>query len=75
VEQKKEETGKPSKLSIEDQVLMSLSIGEYRTYFHIGRSWDLHEATVCRIVKKVENALIRWDISATWEKAFLTQNP
>jgi len=34
---------------------------EYRTYFHIGRSWDL-EATVCRIVKKVENALIRCGI-------------
>jgi len=62
VEQKKE-TGKPSKLSIEDQVLMSLEYWrEYRTYFHIGRSWDLHEATVCRIVKKVENALIRCGI-------------
>lgn len=60
VEQKKKKLGKPSKLSVEDQVLMSLEYWrEYRTYFHIGRSWDVHEATVCRIVRKVENALIQ----------------
>jgi len=60
VEQKKKKPGKPSKLSVQDQVLMSLEYWrEYRTYFHMGRSWEVHEATVCRIVKKVENALIR----------------
>lgn len=26
--------------------------------FHIGQSWGIHEATVCRIVTKIENALI-----------------
>ena len=33
-------TGRPSKLSIEDQILMTLEyLREYRTYFHIGQSW------------------------------------
>jgi hypothetical protein len=60
VEQKKKKPGKPSKLSVEDQVLMSLEYWrEYRTYFHIGQSWGVHEATVCRIVTKVENALMQ----------------
>jgi hypothetical protein len=27
-------------------------------YFHISQTWEVHEATVCRIVKKVENALM-----------------
>ena len=40
VEQKQKKPGKPSKLSVEDQVLMSLEYWrEYRTYFHITRSW------------------------------------
>lgn len=60
VEQKKKKLGKPSKLSVEDQVLMSLEYWrEYRTYFHIGQSWGVHEATVCRIVRKVETARLR----------------
>jgi len=60
VEQKKKKPGKPSKLSIEDQVLMSLEYWrEYRTYFHIGQAWKVHESTVSRIVRKVENALHR----------------
>jgi len=59
-EQKKKKPGKPSKLSVEDQVLISLEYWrEYRTYFHIGQSWGVHEATVCRIVRKVETVLIR----------------
>lgn len=32
---------------------------EYRTYFHIGQAWEVHESTVSRIVKKVDYALIR----------------
>lgn len=32
---------------------------EYRTYFHIGNSWVVNESTVYRIVKKVENILIK----------------
>jgi len=60
VEQKKRKPGKPSRLSVEDQVLMSLEYWrEYRTYFHIGQAWEVHESTVSRIVRKVENALIQ----------------
>jgi hypothetical protein len=37
-------SGRPSKLSIEDQVLMTLEYWrEYRTQFHIGVSWGLDE--------------------------------
>ncbi len=32
---------------------------EYRTYFHIGQGWEVHESTVSRIIRKVENALIQ----------------
>lgn len=60
VEQKKKKSGRPSKLSVADQVLMSLEYWrEYRTYFHIGQAWKVHEATVLRIVRKVETALVR----------------
>jgi DNA-directed RNA polymerase specialized sigma subunit len=58
-----ERTGKRGgqpKLSVEDQLLITLEYWrEYRTYFHIGKSWDIHESTVCRIVRKVEQLLIR----------------
>lgn len=63
VEQKKLKPGKPSKLSTADQVFVSLEYWrEYRTYFHIGQAWGVHESTVSRIVRKVENALIQADI-------------
>ena len=35
----KQKTGRPSKLSLEDQLLMTLEYWrEYRTYFHIGQT-------------------------------------
>lgn len=53
-------SGRPSKLSFEDQVLMTLEYWrEYRTYFHMGTNWGLNETNVLRIVKKVENILIK----------------
>lgn len=52
--------GRPSKLSMEDQVLMTLGYWrEYRTYFHWGTSWGIDESNAHRIVKKVENILIK----------------
>jgi hypothetical protein len=51
--------GQP-KLSVEDQLLVTLEYWrEYRTQFHIAQSWGIHEASVCRIVRKVEDHLIR----------------
>lgn len=53
-------TGRPSKLSIEDQVLITLEyLREYRTYFHIGQEWGLNESNVYRTIRKVENILIQ----------------
>lgn len=52
--------GRPSVLSLENQLLVTLEyLREYRTYFHIAQSWGIHESTVCRIVQKTENILIR----------------
>ncbi|MEX0272660.1 transposase family protein [Leptolyngbyaceae cyanobacterium UHCC 1019] len=51
--------GGQAKLSVEDQLLVALEYGrEYRSQFHIGVSWGLHETTVGRIVRKVEDLLV-----------------
>ena len=52
--------GRPPKLKRADQLLMTLMYWrEYRTQFHIAGSYGISEATVCRTIKKVEDALIR----------------
>jgi hypothetical protein len=52
--------GRPTKLSRADQLLMTLMYWrEYRTEFHIGLTYGVSESTVCRTIKKVENALIQ----------------
>jgi hypothetical protein len=52
--------GRPTKLSRADQLLMTLMYWrEYRTEFHIAQSYDISESTVCRTIRKVENALVR----------------
>ena len=53
-------TGRPPKLSLEDQVLMTLEYWrEYRTFFHIAKSWGIHEASVWRIIRRVEDILTK----------------
>jgi hypothetical protein len=53
-------SGRPSKLSVENQILMTLQYWrEYRTYFHMETDWGLDETNVLRNVRKVENILIR----------------
>ena len=57
--QPRQRGGQP-KLSVEDRLLIALEYWrEYRTYFHIGQSWGVHESTVCRIVHRVEDKLIK----------------
>lgn len=52
--------GGQAKLCAEDQLLMVLEYWrEYRSQFHIGVSWGVHETTVGRIVRKVEDLLIK----------------
>ena len=60
VEQGLRDFGRPTKLSRADQLLMTLMYWrEYRTEFHIAQSYGISEATVCRTIQKVENALVR----------------
>ena len=60
LEQELPDFGRPSKLSRADQLLMTLMYWrEYRTQFHISGSYDISEATVCRTINKVEDALVR----------------
>jgi len=52
--------GGQNKLTAEDQLLVTLEYWrEYRSQFHIAASWGLHETTVGRIIKKVENVLAK----------------
>lgn len=56
----KQKTGRPSKLTLEDQLLMTLEYWrEYRTYFHIGQSWGVNESTAYRIIRKIEDTLTK----------------
>jgi hypothetical protein len=51
--------GRKSNLSIENQILLTLSFWrEYRTLFHLGRDWQLHESNVSRLVRRIEDILI-----------------
>ncbi len=59
-EQEKKKPGRKPKLILEDQILMTLQyLREYRTYYHIGKDWKISESSVCRIIHKIENILIK----------------
>ena len=52
--------GKPNKLSTEDRLLMTLEyLREYRTYFHISRSYGISESTCYRNIRWIEDTLIK----------------
>ena len=54
------QAGRPPKLSVEDQVLLTLEYWrEYRTLFHLATSWGLHESNVCRAIRRVEDILTK----------------
>lgn len=56
----KAQGGKPNKLSIEDRLLMTLEyLREYRTYFHISRSYGISESSCYRNIRWVEDTLIK----------------
>lgn len=59
-QKQKKKTGRPTKLIPEDQILITLQYWrEYRTYFHLSKDWKIAESTVCRLVRKIENILIK----------------
>jgi len=52
--------GRTPKLNRADQLLMTLMYWrEYRTEFHIGLTYGVSEATVCRTIKKIEDVLMK----------------
>ena len=52
--------GKPSRLAVEDKLLMALEyLREYRTYFHLGQSYGLSESACYRNCKWIEDILIK----------------
>lgn len=65
--------GKPTHLSTEDRLLMTLEyLREYRTYFHLGQSYGLSESACYRNCKWVENTLIKSKVfSLPGKKALL----
>ena len=57
---KKRYGGKPNKLCLKDQLLMALEyLREYRTYFHLGKSYNLSESACYRTCRWVEDSLIK----------------
>ena len=55
--------GRPPVLSIEDQLLMTLSYWrEYRTLFHTAMTYGIHESSASRIIHKIENILIKSEL-------------
>ena len=70
---KKLKGGRKNKLSLENQLLMALEyIREYRTYFHISKSYGVSESTAYKTVRWVEDALIKHpDFSLPGRKALL----
>lgn len=57
---KKAQGGRKNKLSIEDQLLMTLEyLREYRTYFHIGQNYGISESSAYKTVRWIEDTLIK----------------
>lgn len=56
----KAQGGKPNKLVIEDRLFMTLAhLREYRTYFHISRSYGISESSSYRNIRWVQDTLIK----------------
>jgi hypothetical protein len=58
--QKGRRGGRKTKLGVEDMLLMALEyLREYRTYFHIGISYGVSESNAYKIIRWVEDTLIK----------------
>jgi Helix-turn-helix of DDE superfamily endonuclease len=58
--QKELRGGRKNKLSIEETLLMALEyLREYRTYFHISKSYGISEGYAYKTIRWVENTLIK----------------
>ena len=55
----KTKSGRPSTLSLEEQIVLSLTYWrEYRTLYHISMDFGIHESSASRIIRKVEDILV-----------------
>ena len=70
---KKARGGRKNKITVEKMVLMTLEyLREYRTYFHIGKSYGVSESYAYKIIKWVEDMLIKdGSFALPWKKALL----
>jgi hypothetical protein len=59
-EQKELRGGRKNKLSVEEILLMTLEyLREYRTYFHVSKSYGISESYTYKTIRWVEDTLIR----------------
>ena len=59
-ETSKRKSGRPPALPVGAHLIFTLEFWrEYRTSFHLGQDWDIHETTVGRTVGRVEEALLK----------------
>lgn len=75
--QKQYRGGRTPKLSVEDSLLMTLEyLREYRTYFHTAQGYDLSESNAYKIIRFVEDTLVKHkDFALPGRKALLNANP
>lgn len=68
--------GRPATLSPEDQTLMTLEyLREYRTYAHIGIDYDVGESSAFRIIRRVEDALVKSKVFALPKRTAALSDP
>lgn len=59
-DKKHEQGGSNARLSLEDRLLMALEYWrEYRTYFHISKSYGVSESSCWKTIQWIENTLIK----------------
>ncbi len=72
---KKRLGGKPNKLIMEDRLLMCLEyLREYRTYYHVSKSWDVSESAYYRNSVWIEDVLVKSKEFALPKKKELLEN-
>ena len=60
---KKASGGRPNKVSVEVMLLMALEyLREYRTYFHVASSYGISESYAYKIIRWVEDTLIKSEL-------------
>jgi hypothetical protein len=76
LEGKHTQGGRPNKLCVEDMLLATLEYyREYRTYFHVGQAYGLSESSCYKMIRWVEETLIKsGEFSLPGRKALLDKD-